>query len=225
MSSAPLIQLNKASKTYGFGNVSIEALKPTDLKIGQGEFICIAGPSGSGKTTLLNLIGCIDVPTSGAVKIAGAETSGLSRSQAAELRLGNIGFVFQRHNLVPVFTAYENVEYVLLLKNISASQRKQMVEAVLERVGLADQRHKKPSQMSGGQQQRAAVARAIVAKPSIIAADEPTANLDSKTACEIVELLKELNQTEAITCVFSSHDQKVIERAARVVKLADGIVW
>jgi putative ABC transport system ATP-binding protein len=217
-----LIQLSGVSKVYSADGVPVTALHPTDLVISEGEFTCIAGPSGSGKTTLLNLIGGIDTPTQGTVSIAGRKTTGMSRSKAAYFRLSRIGFIFQAHNLIPVLSAYENVEYVLLIKGVAASERRKLVMDALAGVGLAGILDKRPNQMSGGEQQRVAVARAIVASPSIVLADEPTASLDSATGAELVRLLSSLSEREGTTFVFSSHDPKIIECAERVLTLHDG---
>ncbi|MRR33910.1 ABC transporter ATP-binding protein [bacterium] len=219
-----LIRLCGVSKTYCSDGVPVTALHPTDLVVEQGEFACIAGPSGSGKTTLLNLIGGIDIPTQGTVSIAGQRTTGLGRTRAAALRLNRIGFIFQAHNLIPVLTAYENVEYVLLLKGVAAEERRERVTAALGGVGLADKMGKRPNQMSGGEQQRVAVARAIVDSPPLVLADEPTASLDSTTGEELVNLLHSLNDRAGTTFVFSSHDPRIIERAGRVITLHDGSV-
>jgi putative ABC transport system ATP-binding protein len=219
-----LIRLCGVSKTYRSDGVPVTALHPTDLVVEQGEFACIAGPSGSGKTTLLNLIGGIDTPTHGTVTIAGQEATGLSRARAAALRLNRIGFIFQAHNLIPVLTAYENVEYVLLLKGMSAAERRERATSALAGVGLGDKMAKRPNQMSGGEQQRVAVARAIAGSPPIVLADEPTASLDSSTGEELVNLLHSLSDRAGTTFVFSSHDPRIIERAGRVITLRDGSV-
>jgi len=217
-----LIELDKVSKTYRTDGIELTAFSAGRLMIESSEFVCIAGPSGSGKTTLLNLIGAIDLPTSGSVTVAGRATSGMSPAESARMRLEHIGFIFQSYNLIPVLTAYENVEYVLLLKGASASDRRERVRAALEGVGLKDMMKKLPKEMSGGQQQRVAVARAIVASPPIVIADEPTANLDSVTGRDLVGLLHSLNQDKGTTFIFSSHDPMVIERADRILALKDG---
>lgn len=217
-----LIELRQASRVYNSGESSLTALYPVDLVVQEGEFVCVAGPSGSGKTTLLNLIGGLDTPSTGKVSIAGEMTNGLSRRGSARMRLDLLGFVFQTYNLIPVLTAYENVEYVLLLKGVPASERKTRVTTALRRVGLEGQMKKFPREMSGGQQQRVAVARAIVASPPIVLADEPTANLDSSTGKDLIDLMLGLNREQKITFVFSSHDPLIIERARRVITLLDG---
>lgn len=219
-----LIRLEGVTKTYRADGMPVTALHPTDLSVKRGEFACIAGPSGSGKTTLLNLIGGIDTPTRGAVFIGGSEMTGLGRASAAALRRDRIGFVFQAHNLIPVLTAYENVEYVLLLKGMAAAERRERVTAALAGVGLTEKGGKRPNQLSGGEQQRVAVARAIAGSPPIVLADEPTASLDSATGEELVNLLHDLNGREGTTFVFSSHDPRIIGRAGRVITLHDGAV-
>ncbi|MFQ6033459.1 MAG: ABC transporter ATP-binding protein, partial [Candidatus Bipolaricaulia bacterium] len=198
------------------------ALRGIDLTIGEGEFLAIAGPSGSGKTTLLNLIGGLDRPTAGRVFLEGEEITALSRSRLAELRLRKIGFVFQAYNLIPTLTALENVEYVMLLQGVAAKERRRRALAILKEVGLEEYADRFPNRMSGGQQQRAAVARAIVARPKLVLADEPTANLDSGTGSELVETMRRLNRDHGVTFVFSTHDPLVMERAERLVRLRDG---
>ncbi len=217
-----LIELDKVSRIYRADGLELTAFSTERLLIEIGEFVCIAGPSGSGKTTLLNLIGAIDVPTVGSVSVAGRATNGMSPADSARMRLEHIGFIFQSYNLIPVLSAYENVEYVLLLKGVSAEERKDRVITALDSVGLKDMMKKLPKEMSGGQQQRVAVARAIVSSPPIVIADEPTANLDSVTGRELVSLLHSLNQDKGTTFVFSSHDPMVIERADRILTLKDG---
>ena len=218
-----LLALDRVSRTYRRSReLPVVALHPVSLRVAAGEFLCLAGPSGSGKTTLLNLMGAIDTPTSGTITLAGRPVRQLSRRAAARLRLRQVGLVFQEHNLIPVLSAYENIEYVLLLQGVAARRRRERVREVLELVGLADLAQRRPTELSGGQQQRVAVARAIVTAPPLILADEPTASLDSTTGQEIVELLHRLNREQGITCVFSSHDPRVIQRAGRVVTLEDG---
>jgi len=219
-----LIRLEGVTKTYSADGVPVTALHLTDLMVQEGEFTCIAGPSGSGKTTLLNLIGGIDNPTQGTITIAGQKITGLGRSKAAALRLSRMGFIFQAHNLIPVLTAYENVEYLLLIKGLAASERRQRVSAALAGVGLSDKMDKRPNQLSGGEQQRVAVARAIVGSPAIVLADEPTASLDSATGEDLINLLHDLGEREGTTFIFSSHDPKIIDRADRVITLHDGSV-
>jgi len=218
----PIIDVRDAVRAYRQGDVDVLALRGASLSIHPGEFTCLAGPSGSGKTTLLNLIGCLDQPTSGSVKVSGQDVTVLSRTQAAAFRLNHIGFVFQAYNLVPVLTAYENAEFILLLQGVPEKQRRQEVERVLAAVGLERERDRKPHQLSGGQQQRVAVARAIASKPKIVLADEPTANLDSDTSASLLDLMWSLNQEFGITFLLSSHDAQVMQRARRVVRMDSG---
>jgi putative ABC transport system ATP-binding protein len=188
-----------------------------------GEFISIAGPSGSGKTTLLNLIGCVDTATSGVVKVAGRDTKQLSESKLTDLRLNTIGFIFQSFNLVSVLSVFQNVEFPLLLqKKLNAAERRKRVMALLEQVGLANHAKHRPNELSGGQRQRVAVARALVTQPQIVLADEPTANLDSVTGQQIIDLMKEMNRERGTTFIFSTHDTKVMNHANAVVRLKDG---
>ncbi|MBE0617509.1 MAG: ABC transporter ATP-binding protein [Proteobacteria bacterium] len=219
-----LIEVRGAGKLYRTNGFATHALHPTDLTVGAGEFACVAGPSGSGKTTLLNLVGVLDEPTVGEIRIAGIATRGLSRGRAAAFRRENLGFVFQAYNLVPVLSAWENVEYLLLLQGVAAVERRRRVAEVLERVGLAPSAHKRPGALSGGEQQRVAVARAVVAAPPIVLADEPTSNLDSAAAASLLDLLEGLNREQGITFLFSSHDPRVIGRARRIITLQDGRV-
>lgn len=206
------------------GKVVIEALRGVSADIERGEFLCIAGPSGSGKTTLLNLIGCLDRPTGGSVLVEGQNTATLSRRDLALLRRHRIGFVFQTFNLIPVLSAFENVEYPLILKDIAAPERQKRVMQALEAVGLDGHASHRPDELSGGQQQRVSIARALIGDPALVLADEPTANLDSETGEAILDIMHTLNQTEQTTFVFSSHDSKVINRASRVIWLKDGRV-
>lgn len=209
-------------KTYQQGRVAVEALRGIDLSVGRGEFIALAGPSGSGKTTVLNLIGGLDGMTQGRIVVDGEDISRLTSSQLADMRLHKIGFVFQSYNLVPVLSAMENVEFVMMLQGIPRAERLERSRAILEEVGLTDLMGRRPAEMSGGQQQRVAVARAIVAQPAIVLADEPTANLDSKTGERLLGLMEELNRNKGITFVFSTHDKMVMERAQRIILLRDG---
>ncbi|MEJ2032273.1 MAG: ABC transporter ATP-binding protein [Deltaproteobacteria bacterium] len=222
MPNEPFLCLQQAARTYKANGLPVTALHPTDLAVGKGAFICLAGPSGSGKTTILNLMGGIDTPTAGRVLINGQTTTGLSRAAAAILRREHIGFVFQAFNLIPVLTAYENVEYILLLKRVAEPERTARVEEVLAGVGLEKVRNKRPAELSGGQQQRVAVARAIVGAPPIVLADEPTGSLDSRTGTKLLDLLRRLNRERQTTFVFSSHDPLIIERADQVIRLQDG---
>ncbi|MCK4755534.1 ABC transporter ATP-binding protein [candidate division WOR-3 bacterium] len=209
-------------KGYKVGKVLFPALRGISLKIEDGEFIAIAGPSGSGKTTLLNIIGCLDIPTKGDVLINGTSITTLSTKEKAEFRKNELGFVFQTFNLIPVLTAYENVEMPLILVNMPAEEKKERVISILEEVGLSEFINRKSNEMSGGQQQRVAIARALVKKPSMVLADEPTANLDSMNAKEILSLMKELNKKKKTTFIFSTHDPLVMEFAERIIYLRDG---
>jgi putative ABC transport system ATP-binding protein len=218
-----IVQLQNVVKEYPLGKLKVRALHGIDLAIRRGEFTTIAGPSGSGKTTALNLIGCVDVPTSGTVTVDGQSTGALDDKGLTELRLRKLGFIFQSFNLVAVLTTFQNVEFPLLLQGgLSATERKQRVDAILERVGLTAHAKHRPSELSGGQRQRVAIARALVTKPRIVLADEPTANLDSATGQTIIELMRELNRTEQTTFIFSTHDHRVMERADRIIRLEDG---
>jgi len=219
-----LIEMTGVRKTYRTDGMELHAFSTDRLEIERGEFVCIAGPSGSGKTTVLNLIGAIDFPTAGSVTVAGRKTGGLSPAESAKIRRDYIGFVFQSYNLIPVLSAYENVEYVLLLKGVPAPARRRKVAEALANVGLMDMMQKLPKEMSGGQQQRVAIARAIVASPPIVLADEPTGNLDSVTGRDLVALLHRLNREQGTTFVFSSHDPVIIEHADRIITLQDGRV-
>jgi putative ABC transport system ATP-binding protein len=200
----------------------VNALRGVDLDVSPGEFTALMGPSGSGKTTLLNLLGALDTPTSGTVTIDGEELGKLGRGQLSDLRLRRLGFVFQSYNLIPVLTAYENAEFVMLLQGVSATERRARVMETLAAVGLQGMEHRRPAELSGGQQQRVAVARAIAGRPALVLADEPTANLDSRTGTELIELMRALNRDLGITFVFATHDPKVMEAAKRVVRLVDG---
>lgn len=210
------------TKVYNPDTIPVVALGGVDLEIEQGEFTAIVGPSGSGKTTLLNIIGGLDRPTEGRVSISGTEIDQLSDNKLIEFRKNHIGFVFQAYNLIPVLTAEENIEFVMLLQNRPAQERQRRTLELLEAVGLMDKKSKRPSQLSGGQQQRVAVARALAPKPDFILADEPTANLDSKSTENLLDIMSRLNHEEGMTFIFSTHDQRVIERAHRVITLVDG---
>lgn len=217
-----LIEAQKVSKDYSLHQITVPALRGVSLAVEPGEFLALAGPSGSGKTTLLNLIGCIDHPTAGEILFDNVRTASLTADELSDLRAEKISFVFQNFNLFPVLTAVENVEYALFLKKMTSGERRKRAEAALDAMGLLRLARHKPLEMSGGQQQRVAIARAIVREPKVVLADEPTANLDHKTGEEIVNLMKECNQDKKMTFVFSTHDQKVIDRAGRVVRLWDG---
>jgi len=218
-----IVSVKDAVKNYTLGKVVVPALRGVTLEVGAGEFMSIAGPSGSGKTTLLNLIGCVDTPTSGTVEVAGKNTRELSERQLTELRLNTIGFIFQSFNLVSVLNVFQNCELPLLLqKSIGTGERKRRVTELLEKVGLNEHAKHRPSELSGGQRQRVAIARALVTRPQLVLADEPTANLDSVTGQNILDLMKDLNRTQGTTFIFSTHDQKVMSYANTIVRLADG---
>ena len=218
-----IVSIRDATKTYHLGKVDVPALRGVNLEIQAGEFMSIAGPSGSGKTTLLNLIGCVDVPTSGTVQVDGHDITKLSERQLTDLRLHTIGFIFQSFNLVNVLDVYRNVELPLLLQRVhSAAERKTRVMDLLGKVGLREFVKHRPTELSGGQRQRVAIARALVSKPKLVLADEPTANLDSVTGQTILDLMKALNREEHTTFVFSTHDARVMAYANRIVRLADG---
>jgi putative ABC transport system ATP-binding protein len=222
MENTPIAQLCGVSRVYLQGSIEVRAVGSLDLDIRQGEFSVLCGPSGSGKTTILNMIGALDMPTSGTVCLEGRDLSKLGRSDLSRLRRDRVGFVFQAYNLVPVLTAYENAEFVLALQNIPPGERKERVMAVLEEVGMADYTDRRPDELSGGQQQRIAIARAVVSEPAIILADEPTANVDTEAADTILDLMEQLNREKGVTFLFSTHDQRVMHRARRLIRLRDG---
>ena len=223
--SQPIVEITGVVKEYPLGNQVVTALRGITLRIEKGEFTTIAGPSGSGKTTLLNLIGCIDVATRGQVRVAGQLTNTMSDKALTNLRLQKLGFIFQSFNLIQVLDVYQNVEFPLLLQgDHTASSRRDMVESVIEKVGLKQYMHHRPTELSGGQRQRVAIARALVTRPEIVLADEPTANLDSVTGGAIIDLMRELNRTDRTTFIFSTHDQQVMSRADRIVRIGDGVV-
>ncbi len=217
-----LIEMKDIKKDYFLGETVVHALRGIDLQIDKGEFVAIWGPSGSGKTTLLNLIGAIDEPSTGDLAIAGQKVRSLSDNQRSELRNDTIGFIFQGFNLVPVLSAWENVMLPLQIKGSPSGEAKAKALSRLEEVGLGEFIHHRPSKMSGGQQQRVAIARALVNDPSLVIADEPTANLDSETARMIMDLMRALNEKEATTFIFSTHDQRLLDRVKRLVRLEDG---
>ena len=219
-----LIEVNKLTKIYDGTAVPVKALNEINLEIESGEFTAIVGPSGSGKTTLLNIVGGLDTPTSGSVIIDNVDISTYKPDELVNFRLHHIGFVFQAYNLIPVFTAKENVEFIMLLQGLSKSEREKRAIELLTDVGLGNRINNKPSELSGGQQQRIAVARALASKPSFVLADEPTANLDSATADSLLDLMEKLNKNFNMTFVFSTHDQRVIDRAYRVITLHDGMI-
>ncbi len=210
------------SKIYQQGSITASALVDINLKIPKGDFVCLSGPSGSGKTTLLNLLSGLDIPTSGEISINGEQVEKMSKSALADLRLHKIGFVFQAYNLIPVLSVQENVEFVMQLQGISSAERARRVRAVLKEVGLKGLENRRPKNLSGGQQQRVAVARAIVSEPSLILADEPTANLDSHTADSLMQLLRTMNEEHSVTFLFSTHDKLVMDYSKRLIKLRDG---
>lgn len=219
-----VIEARQLTKTYNPDTVPVKALQGVDLTIEKGEFTAIVGPSGSGKTTLLNIIGGLDRPTSGKIAVDSQDISQLTDNQLIDFRQKNIGFVFQSYNLIPVLTVAENTEFVMLLQKRPKEERQKRVAELLANVGLEDKVDKRPSQLSGGQQQRVAVARALAPKPAFVLADEPTANLDSASAGNLLDIMEKLNREEGITFVFSTHDQRVIDRARRVVRLVDGVI-
>lgn len=219
-----LAELKKVTKVYTTGKISIEALKGIDLKIKKGEFIALVGPSGSGKTTLLNIIGCIDKPTSGEVFLNGELINSKSPQELALLRRYYFGFIFQNFNLIPVLNVYENVELSLNLKypNLTRKEKEKKIFEILELVGIKEKWQQRPLELSGGEQQRVSIARALVKDPEFVLADEPTANLDSETGRNIVNLMKRLNEEKGVTFVFSTHDPIITELARRIIKLRDG---
>jgi putative ABC transport system ATP-binding protein len=217
-------KVENVTRVYTIGKVETHALRGVNLTIESGEFMALVGPSGSGKTTLLQLLGCLDRPTSGHVFISGKDVSQLNRDQRADMRRGTIGFIFQFFALIPTLTAYENIEMPLLLNGHSASERHARITELLEAVGLGDRGASRPDQLSGGQQQRVAIARALASKPSLILADEPTANLDTPNGKQVMETMTRLNRETGVTFVFATHDPRVIEYARRVVTLRDGLV-
>jgi len=219
-----IVETIDVKKTYHQGKVDVQALKGVSLLIDRGEFVALAGPSGSGKTTMLNIIGGLDSADSGRVTVDGKDYSEMNRSQLADLRLHSIGFVFQAYNLIPVLSALENVEYVMLLQGVGLSERRERATSILDDVGLDGKYNRRPAELSGGQQQRVAVARAIVSNPSIVLADEPTANLDSKTGQGLLEMMKEMNSKKGVTFIFSTHDGMVMDYAGRLIYIRDGQV-
>jgi putative ABC transport system ATP-binding protein len=219
-----VVQLEDVTKIYTIGDSETRAVDGVNLSIDEGEFTALVGPSGSGKTTILQLMGCLDRPNSGTVKINGQDVTRLGANQRADLRLERIGFIFQFFALVPVLSAYENVELPLLLNNISAKERQERVTELLEAVGLRDRTRNRPDQMSGGEQQRVAIARALVVRPSLVLADEPTANLDTANGQQAMEIMQRLNEDTGTAFIFATHDPRVMSYARRVVELRDGQV-
>jgi putative ABC transport system ATP-binding protein len=222
--SEPLVCVKDVSRRFPLDHRDVTALDHANLIVEPGEFLAISGPSGSGKSTLLNLIGCIDKPTSGRITIDGVNTGALSPTRMTDLRRTKIGFVFQTFNLIPVFTAAENVEFPLLVQGLRGRERRRRVGEALESVGLADRAHHRPDLLSGGERQRVAVARAIVHRPALVLADEPTANLDTRNATQLIDLMRDLNRSLGLTFIFSTHDQRLLEHTPRIVRLTDGHV-
>lgn len=212
------------TKSFQTGKLEVQALRGIDLEVREGDFLALVGPSGSGKTTMLNLLGALDRPTSGELVVLGKPLGTLSKGERARLRLSSLGFVFQAYNLVPVLTAAENVEFVLELQGVGAAERRQRSLSVLGDLGLAELANRRPNEMSGGQQQRVAVARAIASRPRLVLADEPTANLDTHSAEQLMNLMRRLHEEHRTTFVFSTHDPRIVAHAARVVTMADGLI-
>lgn len=217
-----IVACHELSKVYTQGQTKVHALDKVSLTIDSGGFVALAGPSGSGKTTLLNMIGGLDRPDTGTVVVDGHELNGLSQGDLADMRLKKIGFIFQAYNLIPVLSAQENVEFVMLLQGVAENERRDKARAILDDVGLANMYNRRPAELSGGQQQRVAVARAIVSDPAIVLADEPTANLDSTTGEGLLEMMHDMNENKGVTFIFSTHDDMVMEHARRLVRLKDG---
>jgi putative ABC transport system ATP-binding protein len=217
-----IVSVEQVTRRFPLDHSAVTALDGLSFAIDRGEFLAISGPSGSGKSTLLNLIGCIDKPTSGRILIEGTDTSRLTPSQTSLLRREKIGFVFQTFNLIPVFTAAENVEYPLLIQGLSNSERRRRVSDALANVGLSPRANHRPDLLSGGERQRVAIARAIVHRPALVLADEPTANLDTRNATQLIDLMRDLNRSLGLTFIFSTHDQRLLEHTPRIVRLTDG---
>lgn len=219
-----VIEVQDVKKTFKIGEIDTQALRGVSMNFEQGEFTALVGPSGSGKTTLLQLIGCLDQPTSGKVIIKGMDVTRMNANQRADIRKATIGFVFQFFALIPGLNAYENVELPMLLKGVKTAERKQRANDLLKAVGLADRAHHRPDQLSGGEQQRVAVARALSVDPVMVLADEPTANLDTENGKQVMEIMQRLNQETGVTFIFATHDPRVVSYARRVVQLRDGLV-
>jgi len=217
-----VVTLKNVKKTYRLGEIDFQALNGVDLEVSAGEFVALAGPSGSGKTTLLNIIGCLDSPTEGELFLGDDAVGKLTPDRLADIRKSRLGFIFQSYNLIPVLTAFENVEYPLILNKIRPDERKARVRSILTEVGLGDKLDNFPNQLSGGQQQRVSIARALVSQPLLVLADEPTANLDSQTGLEIISLMRKLNREKGITFIFATHDQRIMEHSSRLVRISDG---
>ncbi|TVR89278.1 MAG: ABC transporter ATP-binding protein [Saprospirales bacterium] len=219
-----VIRTEKICKVYNPDTIPVHALKDVSIQVEKGEFTSLVGPSGSGKTTLLNMLGALDMPSSGKSFIGDVEVTRLSDRERIRFRLHNIGFVFQHYNLIPVFTARENVSFIMMLQGVGQRELLERADELLESVGLGDRKDARPHELSGGQQQRVAVARALASKPRFILADEPTANLDTKAAMNLLDIMEKMNEEQEVTFIFSTHDQRVIKRARRVVTLVDGAV-
>lgn len=219
-----VVDVHGVTKDYQQGEITVHALRGLDLQVKRGEFLAICGPSGSGKSTLLNLIGALDAPTSGKVVVDGHNLNEMSRKERSHLRRDRIGFVFQAYNLMPILTAYENAESVLALQGVPEADRKKRVTDLLHEVGLKGLEDRRPDQLSGGQQQRVAIARAIASEPAVVLADEPTANVDSETANNLLAIMEKLNAERGVTFIFSTHDPRVMKRARRIVNIVDGAV-
>jgi|TARA_B110000503_G_scaffold105258_1_gene157046 putative ABC transport system ATP-binding protein len=217
-----VIELKNLSKIYNPDTIPVWAINDVTLSVEEGEFTAIVGPSGCGKTTLLNMIGGLDASSEGSVEVGGVSIQDMSESQLTAFRLQHIGFVFQAYNLIPVLTAKENIEFIMVLQNMDAKTMQERSDDLLDRMGIKDQRDRRPSELSGGQQQRVAVARALASRPKFVLADEPTANLDSGSTEALLDIMAKLNEEEKITFIFSTHDQRVIDRAKRIIKLVDG---
>jgi putative ABC transport system ATP-binding protein len=222
MENEDIIVLESLSKVYRQGKIEVPALTDITLRIKKRDFAAVSGPSGSGKTTLLNIIGALDVANSGRVMLEGNDLSALDRTELSRIRRDRIGFVFQAYNLIPVLTAFENAEFVMVIQGVPAAERRERTTAILREVGLGGLEGRRPDELSGGQQQRVAIARAIVTGPAVVLADEPTANLDSHTADSLLDMMEELNRKRGITFLFSTHDPRVMERARRIIRLRDG---
>ena len=222
---ANIVSLQKVTKDYGEGDALTHALRGIDLMVEPGEFTAMAGPSGSGKSTLLNIIGGLDRPTAGRVEVDGREINTLSKTELSLLRRDRIGFIFQSYNLIPVLTALENAEYVLMLQGTPTAERRERVRRLLKEVGLEGMENRYPRQLSGGQQQRVAIARAIVSEPALVLADEPTANVDSDTGKSLLDLMRRLNETKGVTFFFSTHEEAVMKRARRLLQIRDGVIF
>ena len=219
-----VIELKSLSKIYNPDTIPVRAINDVSLSVEEGEFAAIVGPSGCGKTTLLNMIGGLDARSEGSVEVGGVSIQDMSESQLTTFRLQNIGFVFQAYNLIPVLTAKENIEFIMVLQNMDAKTMQERSDDLLDRMSIKDQKDRRPSELSGGQQQRVAVARALASRPKFVLADEPTANLDSGSTEALLDIMAKLNEEENITFIFSTHDQRVIDRAKRVIMLEDGVI-